>query len=393
MFNFCALNAHIFIVYDFLNDIMKEIVEGKAVLVGAGGKNGDVPKRNEDVFYNPAMKHQRDVLVAVVNSYKSFPGNGRELHVGLSMEASGVRSIRLLKECAGRKLLVHANDYNEDVVKSMRANFKLNNVSVAGVTNLTSDAFFERGKGFDIIDLDPFGTPGPYLDMAVKRLSRGGLLCVTATDSAVLCGLYPSVALRSYWSATSHDMSMHEWAVRILVRYCQLIGAQYDRALIPVLCYKKDHYVRLYLRCDKSKEKATVVVASHSSFFVNCKSGEISLKQKKGFDLAGPMYTGALVDLSLFDEKVFRKYASDDSWVDRLFAMSNVSKQNILGYYTIPLLCSYHNVKVQPSVDGVIDALVKKGFIAYVSLDEPQSIKSDCSYNEFVSVLKKVKKR
>ncbi len=41
---------------------------------------------------------------------------------------------------------------------------------------------------FSIIDLDPYGSPTPFLDAAVQSVADGGLLCITCTDMAVLCG-------------------------------------------------------------------------------------------------------------------------------------------------------------------------------------------------------------
>ena len=45
---------------------------------------------------------------------------------------------------------------------------------------------------FDVIDLDPYGTVGPFLDAAIHACNnvdnRETLLCITCTDSRVLCG-------------------------------------------------------------------------------------------------------------------------------------------------------------------------------------------------------------
>ena len=41
---------------------------------------------------------------------------------------------------------------------------------------------------FDIVDLDPYGSMVPFLYSALKALRKGGLLCVTCTDTRVLCG-------------------------------------------------------------------------------------------------------------------------------------------------------------------------------------------------------------
>ena len=41
---------------------------------------------------------------------------------------------------------------------------------------------------FDVVDLDPYGTAAIFLDSAMQAVAEGGLLCVTCTDMAVLCG-------------------------------------------------------------------------------------------------------------------------------------------------------------------------------------------------------------
>jgi tRNA (guanine26-N2/guanine27-N2)-dimethyltransferase len=41
---------------------------------------------------------------------------------------------------------------------------------------------------FDVVDLDPYGSPAVFLDGAVQSVKDGGLLLVTCTDMAVLCG-------------------------------------------------------------------------------------------------------------------------------------------------------------------------------------------------------------
>lgn len=34
---------------------------------------------------------------------------------------------------------------------------------------------------FDVIDIDPYGSPGIFIDPAVQSVRDGGLLCVTGT--------------------------------------------------------------------------------------------------------------------------------------------------------------------------------------------------------------------
>ena len=40
---------------------------------------------------------------------------------------------------------------------------------------------------FDVIDLDPYGSVGPFLHSALLACNDS-LLCITCTDSRVLCG-------------------------------------------------------------------------------------------------------------------------------------------------------------------------------------------------------------
>ena len=37
---------------------------------------------------------------------------------------------------------------------------------------------------FDYIDIDPFGSPNPFLAAAIGRITRNGIVAVTATDTA-----------------------------------------------------------------------------------------------------------------------------------------------------------------------------------------------------------------
>lgn len=55
---------------------------------------------------------------------------------------------------------------------------------------------------YDVIDLDPYGTPAHLLDTAMQSVADGGLLAVTATDMAVLCGNNGEVSVITSHAAT-----------------------------------------------------------------------------------------------------------------------------------------------------------------------------------------------
>ena len=45
-------------------------------------------------------------------------------------------------------------------------------------------------KKFHCVDIDPYGSPAPFVDAAVQCVADGGLLMVTATDMVFLLLLY-----------------------------------------------------------------------------------------------------------------------------------------------------------------------------------------------------------
>lgn len=114
---------------------------------------------------------------------------------------------------------------------------------------------------FHAVDLDPYGSAAPFLDTAVQCVADRGLLMVTSTDMAVLCGNTPEAALGKYGSTTFKHKSCHEEAIRIMLRAIQQHAATYDRYIEPLLCVSVDFYIRCFVRmhtgAQRAKEGAT----------------------------------------------------------------------------------------------------------------------------------------
>lgn len=82
---------------------------------------------------------------------------------------------------------------------------------------VTSHSFWCPLQRYDAIDLDPYGTPAELLDTAVQSVAEGGLLLVTATDMANLCGNNAVACWSNYQSYPLHRSYCHEQALRILL--------------------------------------------------------------------------------------------------------------------------------------------------------------------------------
>jgi len=71
----------------------------------------------------------------------------------------------------------------------MQDNFTLNGLDSDKYRITLQDAnILLRTNQFDIVDLDPYGSVVPFLDAAVSSAKEGAMLCITCTDTRVLCG-------------------------------------------------------------------------------------------------------------------------------------------------------------------------------------------------------------
>lgn len=168
-----------------------------------------------------------------------------------ALAASGLRSIRYAKEVGGLKSIV-TNDISTSAVDSIRRNSKRNGTEHL-MTPSEGDAcivmYQHRHRNrFDCVDLDPYGSPSPFLDAAVQCVADGGLLMVTATDMAVLCGNLPESCFAKYGSVSLKNKACHEMALRILLHAVQTSAARYGRFIHPLLSISVDFYVRLFIQ-------------------------------------------------------------------------------------------------------------------------------------------------
>jgi len=126
------------------------------------------------VFYNPVMKFNRDISILLLNSLPD-----KQLQIALPLAGSGIRGIRFLQELKKGKISVlYMNDLKDDFYKTMKENFSLNelpNIEVV-LSNEDANLFMLNSSGFHYIDIDPFGSPNPFLNNAMVRLSRNGIL-------------------------------------------------------------------------------------------------------------------------------------------------------------------------------------------------------------------------
>lgn len=273
--------------------------------VQEGGVRIEVPGESTDgveadVFYNPNQELNRDLTVAVLRAF-----GDREPRAASyldAMAASGIRGVR----AAAEGWDVTCADRDETAVTLCRENLDRNDLD-GTVEHRDANALMHDSY-FDVIDIDPYGSPIPFADAALANARD--LVCVTATDTAPLCGAHFDAGVRRY-STTPRNTDFHpEMGVRVLLSALVRTGARYDVAAVPIFTHATRHYVRTYLELDRRATAAndavdwlghihhcqdclfrttrTALVADPPEACPNCESSRITT--------AGPVWLGQLQD-------------------------------------------------------------------------------------------------
>ncbi|XP_019959612.2 tRNA (guanine(26)-N(2))-dimethyltransferase [Paralichthys olivaceus] len=268
------------------------VKEGKAAIL--------FPSANE-VFYNPVQEFNRDLTCAVITEFARellaqrgvkvvVPGEKERVVVSLSEEtneadaqveeknrteepavtatvgekcerglrvleglaASGLRSVRFALEVPGLQSIT-ANDFSTKAAGLIARNAQYNGVDhllQASCRDASMLMYEMRGKKerYDVIDLDPYGSPAPFLDAAVQAVSEGGLLCITCTDMAVMAGNSGETCYSKYGSVSIKAKYCHEMALRIILHSLDQRAGVYQRYIQPLLSVSVDFYIRVFVR-------------------------------------------------------------------------------------------------------------------------------------------------
>ena len=277
---------------------------GTRLVVPALSLESDPPPTSP-VFFNPAASLNRDISVCLTSSARgsSFCD---------SMAGVGARGVRIANEVNGieRVTLV---DFNREALGLARKAAALNRVTrkcefAESETCSYLYSRYGREKRFDFVDVDPFGTPVGELQAAVSATSDGGILSVTATDTAVLCGVYPKVASRRYGATPLNNDFSHETAIRLLAGTVVRSAASLDTGARPVVAHSTRHYVRLYFSIEVGATKADFALRNigHISWCPSCRHrtasnepGRTCERCGKKARSAGPLWIGPLADTNL----------------------------------------------------------------------------------------------
>ncbi|HEY9387209.1 MAG TPA: tRNA (guanine(10)-N(2))-dimethyltransferase [Nitrososphaeraceae archaeon] len=431
------------------------IIEGKTkILVPSVSLGSKIPTKKQPVFFNSAAKLNRDISIVAYNSYLSSShfkirkkkknnnnnNNNIDLAFADSLCGTGARGLRVAVEVPAVSQ-VYLNDVNPlaiDVAKKAamsnsvfyKCRFSVNEVCKFLVDGVIGSNGEERGGGrFAIVDLDPFGSPAMYVDCVTRSVLDGGLVSITATDTAVLCGKYPDVCLRKYYGRPLKNSYSNETALRLLTSLISLTSARLGISICPLFAHINMHYLRIYAKVVLSSQLANRVY-ENIGYLQHCyKCGNRGLSsectQLKSCELcggrflfAGPLWTGKVFDkefvktmtlmmasagthddddtsneaINNSKKNVFclsdkSKNSDKNNIVNKLLSNSIQELDDIPYYFTSDEIAS--RLKCSPhSLDEIIENLSNAGFRTSKTSFNPTAFKTHAKINEILSVLK-----
>lgn len=370
--------------------MFKEITEGAAnVIVPQEQKIS----RELEVFYNPIMQVNRDMSILVLKSWER-----ENLRVCLPLAGTGIRACRFLQELPKNKIEeLHVNDYDEKAVEIIQKNIKKNNTEKKVIiTQKEANICLLNQKGFDHIDIDPFGSPNPFLDAALKRIKHNSILAITATDTSALSGTYETAGKRKYWGKGLRNHLMHEIGLRILIRKAQLIGAQYEKALKPIVSYTHEHYMKVFFLCEKAKAKCNKMLNNHKYFLFckHCTHTTTSLFNKeqcicgKEYSAFGPIYTGPLND-EKFIEKMIKNSNKNISpqTMQLLQTLQKETATQQIGFYAPAGQAKYISHKNWLKFEKIQEQLAKKGYNFATTHFQKMAFKTNAPFETVMQIM------
>ncbi len=358
---------------------LETIIEGRTRLVVPYSGKGLGPAAKARIFYNPAMRCNRDISVLFARSEASG------MNVLDALGGTGAKGIRIANETE-KNLEVQVNDLCEEAFSIIKKNIKANKLENASASNLEFNALLSN-SGFDWIEIDPYGSPVKFLDLAVRRLSRGGILSISATDTAPLCGAKPEACQRRYMARPLNSGCCHEFGLRIMVGNAVRRAAALDYGLEPLLAYYHGHYFRAYFLKNKGAQAANASLK---------KVGYVQWDGKDGYSLSGKIpegtYAGPLWTGELWDPYLVNKVAGqwDDSMNPESKKLLNaISREEPLPpwHYHMDEVASIAG-KHPMKTDSMVEALKSKGFSASGVHYNRKGFKTNAGLKEILSTLK-----
>jgi len=376
-----------------MSDFVKT-VEGETMLVVPYSSLTAKVLPKVPAFFNPAAKFNRDLSIL---AYNAFAHSSEKKTFADSFTGIGARALRVAVEVPEIEQ-VYCNDINSVAIESAKEAAKLNCVTDKCYFSIDEVCKFllkgdKEGTRFSIVDLDPFGTPAKHVDCMLRAVLDDGLISITATDTAVLCGVYPKVCLRRYYGRPLNNSYGNETAIRLLISLIALTSSRLELAIKPLFVHATMHYLRIYARVSVSSSQANDVY-DNIGYIMHCFQCGHRFTTKEyrndkcelcntSLAIGGQLWTGPLHDKE-FVKKMLEQ--SPDRRCKKLLEASVEEVSEIPYYFRTDEISAKLKTNTH-SVESVIEKLRSAGFVGSKASLNTSAFKTDARIDTLLNVL------
>ncbi|MCI4371072.1 MAG: hypothetical protein L3J78_00300 [Thermoplasmata archaeon] len=346
---------------------VSEVTEGAARLLVP-----DVPRRKGPgtagpvPFYNPTMVVNRDISGLVL---RGWPCPLRSVLDGLA--ATGAWGIRMRLEAMRGDVVF--NDRSAAARDLIRENLQRNEID-GEVSAVDLRDPLKMGP-FDFVDLDPFGSPRPFLDGLLDATPTPSGFGITATDTAVLAGTYPATCVRRYGARSLRCPQGAEIGLRILLGSVARLAAARGHSIRPMLSFAAEHFLRVHVTVGPSTEPAPL------GHVLRLPGGEFRDASANVAGAIGPMWMGPMMDAD------FVRGLRPTNWTAPTAARLLATLQGEAGL--LPFFVTTDELAARergspPRMDRLIDGLRAMGYRAARTHFHPRGIRTDAPFGDVV---------
>ena len=337
-----------------------------------------------NVFYNPIMKLNRDISLLVIASYFSKPISFCDPFC-----ASGIREMRFLKTIPELFESLTLGDISKTSLDMCKKNFKMNKIS----TELCK-FFLEKAQRtifsdyFNFIEIDPFGSPTPFIDSSLQQIKHRGIVSVTATDTATLCGVYPKTTFRRYGMTARKTLWYEELGLRNLIAHIQVQAGKYDKNATPILSFSQNHYYKIFFEIEDGRTKSYNTLEKLCYISVNPKSQDLvvdSLQKDETF--LGKTYVGELNNTKFLKKCLSNINLIQDSKQPVRLLNLLLGELDTIGYYNISKLEKHYKKPSSKKFSQICHELNEQGFKTSRAHNNPLGIKTDAKAEDILRIL------
>ena len=406
------------------------------------GRSGPVSRRSGGVFLNPAMSgsRTRSVLLLDYCIDEGMLGKGTVYALD-GLAASGLRARRWLNELPAKsagRIAATIADLDGTALEWAMEDHRCFPPSHGQGMLSHSEGDLRKlvlAHGRHWVDIDPFGSPLPFLDTAIQSLARSGVIEVSATDTAALTGSSRGAMLRRYGARVRTDGLAHDSALRVMLANLARNAARHDRCIDPLLSIWDSHHLRASSRVVKSREGANnvedslgwrvhsptekeVVASVESGYHPGLSMESLPMTcmlplsfpvDRRDSRISGPMWVGKMGDEgamgSITEDRALSlcvpDFVEDDvaGWSERDFEMEKRrilrSVRNIADegsviesahHILVDDLSSWLGIGSPPSPTTMVERLRERGHRASLTHYSKPSFRTNCSWDDIVEI-------